>query len=98
VSESTWYNASQGVVEAANTAMREIASGSMDADERVVRITDVWLPVAEALVDSIPDEMSDEMAALAEALGPDFVGVTSDTRRVVSWGAAHRRWREFVIR
>ena len=88
---TTWYNASQGVVEAANMAMSEADDDTLDT---------IWRPVAEALLASIPEDFQrdwPELAQLADDAGPDFVGVTSDTRRVVVWGERHLWGREFSI-
>ena len=85
-----WYDATQGVVEAANSAMREIADNRLlEADEKIDRIHDIWQSVATALCDSIREDLDEnwpEEAALAKALDTDCVGQTSDTGKIVSWG------------
>ena len=89
---TTWYNAQQGIVEAANAAMAE------QDDEESCR--EIWEPIANALIESAPSEFErdwPELWTVAQALGPDFVGITSDTRRVVAWGAAHPHYRAFEI-
>ena len=88
----TRYDASQGVVEAANAAMDETS----DSD----RCREIWEPIANALLDSVPQHFERDWPDLwgeAKDAGPDFVGVTSDTRRVVVWGRTHPRYREFAI-
>ncbi|TAL80719.1 MAG: hypothetical protein EPN77_19465 [Candidimonas sp.] len=95
---NTWYSATAGIVEAANIAMAEIAAGHADGKEDKIRA--VWEPVANALNNSIPEEFErdwPELYDIAEKVGPDFVGVTSDTRHVVTWGADNGTYREFVI-
>lgn len=85
-----WYDATQGVVEAANQAMREIAdNASLETYEKIERIHDIWQTVATALSDSIREDLDEnwpEEAALAKALDVDCVGQTSDTGKIVSWG------------
>ncbi len=88
---STWYEAHQNNVEATNNAMAEYEGDDIRA---------IWEPTANALLDSIPDDFETnwvEEFELAKSLGPDFVGVTSDTRKVVSWGADNGKYRELII-
>jgi hypothetical protein len=94
-------NATQEAVEAANVAMAEIAAAPMLHEERIVRIHEIWEPVANALTDSIPEGFEQDWpddASAADAAGTDFVGVTSDTRRPVFWGADFQHYRPFIIR
>jgi hypothetical protein len=96
---TTWYDAQSTIVEAANLAMGQIAvDGSLDSAEREARIRAVWEPVANALLNARPD-LADwpELAQQAEEAGPDYIGVTSDTRQVVVWGAEHPGWRDIVL-
>lgn len=95
-----WYDASEGVVESANIAMAEIADSVSAPDDRVVRIREVWEPVANALRDSVREDLGTnwpDEAALADSLGADFVGQTSDSGRIVSWGEDRGAYRPFVI-
>jgi hypothetical protein len=89
---TTWFNAQESIVAAANNAMNEMAK---DGDHR-----SVWEPIAQALMESIPEDFErdwPEEFAAAENAGADFVGVTSDTRRPVFWGEDHGAYREFIV-
>ena len=93
---SIWYNSTQEFVEAANIAM----AMTPDGEDHARRILNIWEPVANALAASIRDDLAVNWpaeASLAEDLGPDFVGMTSDTGKVVSWSVERSGWREFVI-
>lgn len=101
-----WYEASEATVYAANVAMRETAESGIGAAEKSARIEAIWRPVAQALTESIRPELPTnwpEQWRIAKSLGADFVGQTSDTGRIVSWGAeltvpdADFTWRAFVI-
>lgn len=97
----TWHRADEATIAAANSAMRQIAESDMDAREKVARIEMIWRPVAEALTAAIrPDLPTASPAAweLAKSLGPDFLGQTTDTGRIVSWGEATVFYRPFVVR
>jgi hypothetical protein len=69
------------------------ASGSAEAAE------DVWLPIAEALIDT---HCPEHRYAEAEALGGDYVGATQDGY-LVAWGQEHpipgtgTSYREFAL-
>jgi hypothetical protein len=91
---SDWYNASAGVVSAANSAMAE----TVNNEDAQVRIREIWEPIALALRASEPDfDNWPELAKQADDLGPDYVGVTSDTRKLVCWGGDNGKFRPFVI-
>ncbi len=93
---TVYYEAMEGVVESCNMAMAEIARTRGKGMEE--RIRAIWEPVANALAQSVRDDLGPAEVALAESLGSDFVGQTSDTGRIVSWGRDFGVWREFVIR
>lgn len=96
---TTWYDAQEQIVASANSAMAEIADAGYDPDMRE-KMRKVWEPVAAALQESIPEDFEQkwpELSALADDAGADFIGVTSDTRRVVAWGKSRPDHREFVI-
>ena len=78
---TTWFNASHGVVEAANSAMQEIAKGFQNTPEDHERMRAAWEPTANALIECIPDDFTADAGHESE-----IVGVTSDTQRVVTWG------------
>ena len=94
---TTWYEASQGVVEAANNAMGEVAAGSGDHNDKVERIRAIWEPIALALCESCRGDLDEDEVALAKRLDTDFVGMTSDTRKMVSWGTDGQYFRPFHI-
>ena len=71
------------IILAANSRMAEIRAHSYDCPEdRTDALRDIWVPLAEEL-GSLP--VPAHLAALAEELGSDFVGVTSDGGRLVCW-------------
>ncbi len=89
------YEATEGVVESANIAMAELARTR--GKNMAERIRAIWEPVASALVQSSSHDLGPDQAALVDSLGSDFVGQTSDTGRIVSWGRNFGTWREFVV-
>jgi hypothetical protein len=97
---STHYNAMQTIVEAANIAMAEIADAGQGRRDDSDAFREVWEPVAKALWDSIPEEFARDWPAefaAADAAGADFIGVTSDTRKVVIWGVDRGGYRDFLV-
>lgn len=95
---TTWYEAHENMVPSYNNAMAAVAA-SADHDKSN-SIQNIWMPAADAFFASIPEEFErdwPELYAIAEDLGSDFVGVTSDTRRIVGWGADHGSYREFRL-
>lgn len=100
MSTAHWHSATEATIFAANLAMREIAESDLDVREKVARIEAIWRPVALALTENIRPDLPTAWPAewaLAKRLGVDFLGQTSDSGRVVSWGEATVFYRPFVI-
>lgn len=75
-----------------------MADAAESGDEEALRY--IWNRVANAL-GKVPLHRDHVIHGICEALGPDYVGVTSDNGHVVAWGREHRLngldFREFTI-
>lgn len=95
-----WYDATEEAVKAANIAMAEIGSSIPYNADSVAQLQAIKEAVANALCVTVCDDFQrnwpDEVE-LALSLGRDFIGQTSDTGRIVSWGPEEGPFRPFVI-
>ena len=71
------------------------------AQDDIFRFSRIWRGYADAFMLNISVEFErgdwPDLSAIAERLGPDFVGLTSDTRKVVGWGEDNGKYREFKV-